>query len=119
VGVVVGREVSGNLHLFVGEEVQVVSPLGRDTPTGQVPRVRPFRVAGTFFSGMYEYDQKYVYVTLPALQSFLSMGDDVNGIEIKVSDMDDTGSIVGAPQAQLRPGHTLQGLNEVNPCPLP
>src|SRR5262249_27332445 len=113
-GILVGRELSRNLHLFIGEEVQVVSPLGRDTPTGQVPRVRPFRVAGTFFSGMYEYDQKYVYVTLPALQSFLSMGDDVNGIEIKVSDMDDTGSIVDALQAELGPDYTIQDWKEIN-----
>jgi lipoprotein-releasing system permease protein len=113
-GILVGRELSRNLHLYVGQEVQIVSPIGRDTPTGQVPRVRPFRVAGTFFSGMYEYDQKYVYVTLPALQSFLSLGDEVNGIEVKVSDMDDTGSIVAALQAQLGPDYLVQDWKEIN-----
>lgn len=113
-GILVGKELAANLHLYVGQEVQVVSPLGQDTPTGQVPRVRHFRVAGTFYSGMYEYDTKLTYVTLPALQSFLSLGDEVNGIEIKISDIDDTRPVVKAIGERLGPGYRVQDWKELN-----
>ncbi len=113
-GILVGRELAKNLHLYVGQEVQVVSPLGQDTPAGQVPRTRPFRVAGIFFSGMYEYDTKFVYVSLPALQRFLSMGDEVTGVEIKVSDMDETESLVTELQARLGASYRVQDWKEIN-----
>jgi lipoprotein-releasing system permease protein len=113
-GILVGRECAKNLHLYVGQEVQVVSPLGQDTPAGQIPRVRNFRVAGIFYSGMYEYDTKYAYVTLPALQSFLSLGDEVDGIEIKIRDHDDTRPAVLALQKELGPQYRVQDWKEIN-----
>jgi lipoprotein-releasing system permease protein len=113
-GILVGRECAKNLHLYVGQEVQVVSPLGQDTPAGQIPRVRNFRVAGIFFSGMYEYDSRFAYVTLPALQSFLSAGDEVDGIEIKIRDHDDTRPVVRALEDTLGPAYKVQDWMEIN-----
>lgn len=113
-GILVGRELSKDLHLYTNQEVQVVSPLGQDTPTGQIPRTRRFRVAGRFFTGMYEYDTKFVYVTLPALQRFLSLGDEVHGIEIKVSDIDRTAPIVKSVMERLGPGYRVQDWKELN-----
>ncbi len=87
-GMVVGQELARTLRLFVGDEVNVVSPLGGLGPSGPVPKSRAFRVAGIFYSGMYEYDMKYVYVTLPVAQAFLSTGDAISGVEIKVRDVE-------------------------------
>ena len=87
-GIIVGQELARTLRLFVGDEVSVVSPLGGLGPTGPVPKSRAFRVAGIFYSGMYEYDMKYVYVMLPVAQDFLSTGDAITGIEIKVRDVE-------------------------------
>jgi lipoprotein-releasing system permease protein len=113
-GILVGRELAKNLHLYIGEEVLVVSPIGKDTPTGQVPRVRPFRIAGVFFTGMYEYDAKFVYVTIPALQQFLSLGDEVTGVEIKVSDIDRTQPVVDAIGERLGAAYRVQDWKELN-----
>jgi lipoprotein-releasing system permease protein len=87
-GIVVGQELARTLRLFVGDEVNVVSPLGGLGPSGPVPKSRAFRVAGIFYSGMYEYDMKSVYVTLPVAQDFLSTGDGISGVEIKVRDVE-------------------------------
>jgi lipoprotein-releasing system permease protein len=113
-GVLVGRELAKNLHLYSGQEVQVVSPLGKETPAGQIPRTKPFRVAGTFFTGMFEYDTKLVYVSLPALQSFLSLGDEVHGLEVRVTDMDRTPGLVRAIGQKLGKGYRVQGWEELN-----
>jgi lipoprotein-releasing system permease protein len=113
-GILVGRELAKNLHLYSGQEVQVVSPLGKETPAGQIPRTKPFRVAGTFFTGMFEYDTKLVYVSLPALQSFLSLGDEVHGLEVKVSDLDRTSRLIEALNTRLGKGYRVQGWEELN-----
>jgi lipoprotein-releasing system permease protein len=46
------------------------------------------KVAGVFFSGMYEYDRKNVYLPLPTAQRFLLTGDRVSGIEVRLVDVD-------------------------------
>jgi len=53
-----------------------------------MPKSRPFRVAGIFYSGMYEYDSKMVYIRLEDAQSFFGVKG-VTGLELKVSDIDD------------------------------
>ena len=85
-GLVVGQELARSLRLHVGDEVNVVSPRGDLGPSGPVPRSRPFRVAGIFYSGMYEYDMKVAYTDLATAQRFLSAGDAISGIEVKLDD---------------------------------
>jgi lipoprotein-releasing system permease protein len=85
-GLVVGQELARSLRLHVGDEVNVVSPNGEIGPTGPVPRTRPFRVAGIFYSGMYEYDMQMAYTDLETAQRFLMTGSGISGIEIKVDD---------------------------------
>ena len=63
-GLVVGRELAKTLHVYVGDEVTLVSPLGDLGPMGVMPKTRKFRIAAIFYSGMYEYDATHVYTTL-------------------------------------------------------
>ncbi len=100
-GVVIGRELAKNLRVYVGDEVHVVSPMGEIGPTGSIPKARPFRVAAIFFSGMYEYDSKYVYMLLATAQKFLGVGDEVSEIELKLRTPNETEPVMGAVQAQL------------------
>ena len=89
-GIVVGRELARQLRIFVGDPVTVVSPLGGDLgPMGPQPRSMQFRLAGVFYSGMYEYDSKFAYVALDRAQAFFKMGSSVTGLELKVADIDD------------------------------
>ncbi|MDB4991340.1 MAG: Lipoprotein releasing system transrane protein LolC [Myxococcaceae bacterium] len=87
-GIVVGQELARSLRLYLGDEVNVVTPLGDLGPTGPMPKSRPFRVAGIFYSGMYEYDMKFAYVTLASAQRFLSASGTASGIEITVREPD-------------------------------
>jgi lipoprotein-releasing system permease protein len=86
-GIILGNELARILGVVRGEPVTVISPLGRLTPLGQVPRSQTFRVAGIFDSGMYEYDSTLAYVSLWAAQRFLGIGDRVTGIELRVDDI--------------------------------
>ena len=85
--IILGNELAKNLGVARGDPLTVISPLGRLTPLGQVPRSQVFRVAGIFESGMYEYDSSLAYVPLATAQSFLGLGDKVTGIELRVEDI--------------------------------
>lgn len=86
-GVILGKELAKNLNLFLGDEVSIVSPLGNLTPFGMAPKMKRFRVAGLFNTGMFEYDSTLAYVGLHEAQDFLSLGDAVTGIQLKVADV--------------------------------
>ncbi len=84
-GLIVGRELAKSLHVFVGDEVSLISPFGDLGPMGVLPRTRKFRVAGIFYSGMYEYDANQAYMMLAQAQEFLELEGRVTGVEIKVA----------------------------------
>jgi lipoprotein-releasing system permease protein len=117
-GVLVGRELVKQTHLYTGEEVRVVSPLSDpsnpDATGTPIPFNRDYRVAGIFYTGMYEYDLKYVYVTLDSLQDFLDRGDAVDGIEVRVTNPDETYAFIAQFQAAFGPGYRVQDWKELN-----
>jgi lipoprotein-releasing system permease protein len=92
-GLLVGKELAKHLNLFVGDKVNVISPMGNITPLGMMPRMKPFRVAGIFNTGMFEYDSTLAYVSLGQAQSFFDLGDTVTGIQLKVDDVYHTGEL--------------------------
>jgi lipoprotein-releasing system permease protein len=93
-GIFIGKELKKILKVRMGDRVNVVSPLSEELgPSGPVPMARSFRVAGVFYTGMYEYDAKSVYTTLASAQDFFSMGDAVTGIGLKFNYLDRAGPI--------------------------
>jgi lipoprotein-releasing system permease protein len=86
--ILLGRELAMELGVRLGSEVQLITPIGRMTPAGRIPGVLASKVAGVFYSGMYEYDRKNVYAPLRVVQRFLLVGDKVSGIEVKLVDAD-------------------------------
>ncbi len=98
-GVLLGRELAKSLHVLVGDEVTLLSPIGELGPTGVMPKARRFRVAGIFYSGMYEYDASHAYLTLGAAQEFFGLEDRITHIDMRVADperVDDVIPTIGA-----------------------
>ncbi len=92
-GIVIGKELARHLNLAPGDTVNVISPLGNITPLGMIPKMKRFRVAGIFNTGMFEYDSGLAYMSLKDAQSFLDMGDTVTGVQLKVEDVYKAGEI--------------------------
>jgi lipoprotein-releasing system permease protein len=117
-GVLVGKELAKTLHLFVGQEVRLVSPLADpanpDATGTPIPFHRDYRIAGIFYTGMYEYDLKFVYVPLESLQEFLQLGDEIDGIEVRIVDPESTGRIRDQIARALGPGYLVQDWKELN-----
>ncbi len=87
-GIIVGRELAKTLHIYVGDDVTLVSPLGDLGPMGVMPRTKKFRVAAIFYSAMYEYDATQVYTMLDVAQDFFGLPGKINAIDVKVENAD-------------------------------
>lgn len=95
-GLMVGKELAKHLNLFVGDKVNVISPMGNITPLGMMPKMKPFRVAGIFNTGMFEYDSTLAYISIGQAQSFFDLGDTVTGVQLKVEDVYHTGTLASS-----------------------
>ena len=85
--VILGDALAQALHVRVGDSVVLIAPQGVATPTGVMPRMRRFVVAGLFHSGMYEYDRGLALVSMTdAARLFgLSLGE-VTGMRLSLDD---------------------------------
>lgn len=86
-GIILGKELAMRLGAFVGNRINVVSPVGPISALGMTPKIRQFQVVGLFESGMYEYDSSLAYIALDEAQRFFSLDRTVTGIEVKVEDV--------------------------------
>jgi lipoprotein-releasing system permease protein len=85
--VILGDALAQALHVHVGDSVVLIAPKGVATPTGVMPRMRRFVVAGLFHSGMYEYDRGLALVSLTdAARLFGLSPDEVTGMRLSLDD---------------------------------
>lgn len=113
-GIILGKELALRLGLFVGNRVNVVSPVGPISALGMTPKIRPFQVVGLFESGMYEYDSSFAYISLLEAQKFFSLGNTVTGIEVKVEDVFTANVIATRIDATLGLGYGARDWMELN-----
>lgn len=108
-GIIVGKELAGRLGAFLGDKINIVSPVGKGEsvgkslggPMGFTPKIRKFQVVGIFDSGMYEYDSSLAYISIKEAQHFFNLSDVVTGIEVKVDDIFIAGEVARDIEAQL------------------
>ena len=81
-GVILGSALAHELNVRRGDSVVLIAPEGTATPTGVVPRMRRFRVAGTFHSGMYEFDRGLALVHMADAARLFRLGSDITGLRL-------------------------------------
>ncbi len=80
--VVIGTVLARRLDIGVGDRVTLISPEGRTTVFGTVPRLRAYRVAAIFEVGMQDYDGSFVFLPLDAAQIFFQRRGMVSQVEV-------------------------------------
>jgi lipoprotein-releasing system permease protein len=104
-GIVVGRTLSRQLDVKLGDCVQVTSPqIGLSFGGARPPIAKQFRVISVFEAGFDQYDSKLVYTDLYEAQDFYEYGDSVTGIEMKLDDIDKSDAVAKTIAARLNNG---------------
>lgn len=86
-GIILGKELAGQLGVFRNDAVTILSPSAEIGPLGMLPKVKKFRLVGILEVGMFEYDSNLAIVSLKAAQEFFGMKDSVTGVEVRISDI--------------------------------
>ena len=86
--VAIGSRLADQLGAYPGSEISLISPDGRSTVVGTVPRIVTYTVGAIFEVGIYDYDKQMVVMPMKDAQDLLMMGDQVGNIEIQTTNPD-------------------------------
>ncbi|HET6605477.1 MAG TPA: lipoprotein-releasing ABC transporter permease subunit [Rhodopila sp.] len=104
--IVIGVGLANSYRLRIGDSLTVISPEGAATAFGTIPRVRAYKIAAIFDSGLNDYNTGVVFLPLPAAQVFFQKPNAVTGMEIRLVNPDDV-SVVARPLAGLLQGRQV------------
>ncbi len=107
--VLVGSRLAQRMQLFKGDTLVLMSleNIHTDGFGNPYPSIRKFEMAGSFTTGMYEYDLRNMYTPLAATQDLLGIDgtNQVSGIAVRVEDLWEANVVGRAIRAALGPGY--------------
>ncbi len=116
--VLVGRLLAERMQLFRGDTLVLMSLENVHTgPFGDLyPTVRQFEMAGSFTTGMYEYDLRNMYAPLAAAQDLLGIAEanQVGGIAVRTEDLWRADEIGRDIRSAVGPGYTVESWMTTN-----
>lgn len=96
-GVIIGARMADKMRLRVGDSITLISPDGRATIAGVVPRVKAYPIVGIFEVGMFAYDNSLILMPFSEAQIYFKLhengADSASAIEITGENPDDAGEI--------------------------
>jgi lipoprotein-releasing system permease protein len=114
-GVLLGEELFAHtLRVYMGSDVDIACPMCGVGPAGPMPKLKPFRVAGHFYTGMYEFDSKLAYVSLAEAQKFLGMQGEVTGIEVHTRTPEIAADVAATIEQSLGVTYEVRSWEELN-----
>ena len=78
----IGKELSFNLDLGVGDKVSIMSPVGIETIIGSLPRQETFIISSIFDSGLADFDANIAFINLNTLENFFNLKKEKRNLEI-------------------------------------
>ena len=112
--IAIGSRLAEALGAFPGSEISLISPEGRATPIGTVPRIVSYKVGAIFEVGVYDYDNAFVVMPIQDAQNLLMLGNDVGMIEVQVTDPDKVAAILAPLQPLARDRAIITDWRQMN-----
>lgn len=78
----IGKELSYNLDLKIGDDISIMSPSGIETLIGSLPKKEKFTIVSIFDSGLADFDSNIAFINLETLESFFNYKKDHRNLEI-------------------------------------
>ena len=112
--VAIGSRLAETLGAYPGMSISLISPEGRSTVVGTVPRIVSYTVGAVFEVGVYDYDKQFIVMPIRDAQDLLLMGDDVGMIEIQTDNPDRVRQILSPLQPLLQGKGVLIDWQQMN-----
>jgi lipoprotein-releasing system permease protein len=93
--VVMGAALANQLGLTVGKKVTLLDMANLGRP-GKLPGIRQFRIIGIYDTGLKDYDETIVYMSLSDAQALFGMSAQISGRIVRLRDKDETESVSAA-----------------------
>ena len=81
-GIFIGEAMAKELQINIGDYVKLIAPKVENLAFGMVPRIKTFKVVGTFDVGMYEYNSNSIFMPLKSAQIFFEHNNSATDLEI-------------------------------------
>jgi lipoprotein-releasing system permease protein len=78
----IGKELSFDLDLTIGDKVSIMSPVGIKTIIGSLPKQETFIIASIFDSGLADFDANIAFINLDTLEDFFDFEKENRNLEI-------------------------------------
>jgi len=78
----IGKELSFNLGLNLGDKVTIMSPAGIETIVGSLPKQETFIINSIFDSGLADFDANIAFINLDTLENFFNLESKDRNLEI-------------------------------------
>ena len=82
----IGRELSFNLNLSIGDSITIMSSSGVETIVGNLPKQKTFIVSSIFESGLADFDNNIIFLNLNTLEEFSNLDKKNRNLEIYLKD---------------------------------
>ena len=69
----IGKELSFNLNLSIGDKISIMSPSGIETIIGSLPKQETFTISSIFDSGLADFDANIAFINLSTLERFFGL----------------------------------------------
>ena len=112
--IAIGSRLAELLGAFPGSEIALISPEGRSTVVGTVPRIVSYTVGAIFEVGVYDYDKAFVIMPMEDAQTLLMLGDQVGMIEIQTNDPDNVEKILAPLEPAARGRGVIRDWRQMN-----
>ena len=102
-GIVLGLALADQMRCLIGDTLTLISPVGLESSLTQFvePVTKQFLVKGIYGSDNSDYDSKYVYVSIASSRELFNSGDEVDGIEIRLNDINQSNEIKARLEKEL------------------
>ncbi len=82
----IGKELSFNLNVDIGDTITVMSPAGIQTLVGTLPKQENFKIVSIFDSGLSDYNENIAYINLQTLEGFFNKNKEDRFLEFYFKD---------------------------------
>lgn len=85
--VLIGKGIASKFGLKVGDVFRIVVPLSSEFQSATFrPKLGKFRIAGIVNFGRYDFDTRYVVMSIGQVQDFVEMGKKITGYRFRIED---------------------------------